>query len=735
MAPQLFSGKYVIQEEIARGGMGVILKALDRALNRVVAIKLVHAHLSGDASFVERFLREARAMARLQHDNIVTIYEWGEEDRQQYLVMEFFGPSNLRTLVRQPHRLPLRDIVSIGHQLSSALAYAHAQSIIHRDIKPANVLIDKKGKAKLTDFGIAAALDEASITSTGQVIGTPEYMSPEQARGVKLDGRSDLYSLGIMLYEMLTGKAPYADTSKTAILGKLVFEQQELSLQFPSDVPSLLQGVVRDLLRRNPDDRIPDADTLASQLHEIMYTLPQSPTSATSNESEPTIVSVPIKTPVEAPTRMAAPPLEQPVEPLTKTILQPRTDIPPVPPSPAAKPTATPLAQNLDETTLLPAQTPAPPKYVPPERSSTSAPPPPLPATSSSVKLLPLVGGSIMVVALLVGLISYLASRPITPSEAPATPNPSPTSPLPSQPATSEGPAPSPTRTAQAEELEKQRKQLEEEANRLEEKKRLAAVQQAKEEAERRELERQRDRTVQRAKEEELQRKAAEEKARAADQKRLEAERTRAAEAVRAEEGQRFQLEQQRRAEELAKLDRERQQVEARRLQEEAELKRLQAEREKAAQTAREEEQLRQARLQKQQEEAEARRKQQTQVASLPPPAVVPSLKLQTGPDQRLRALMDRFKTAYEGHDLSSLQAISQMSESRAHNVAFMFSNYSTLKTSIQNLTVLDDRATATIIIDQAIKLDGEVVSLSPIAKTIKIQIPKQGEEWGKISW
>jgi serine/threonine protein kinase len=285
MREQIFAGKYVVQEEIARGGMGVIYKALDRTLNRIVAIKQIHSHLSGDPSFAERFLREARAMARLQHDNIVSIYAVEEDQRTQFLVMEFFGPNNLRTLIRQPYRLPLGEVVRIGEQLASALAYAHGQGIIHRDIKPANVLIDKRGKTKLTDFGIAAALDEASITSTGQVIGTPEYMSPEQARGVKLDGRSDLYSLGIMLYEMVDGKPLYPDASKTAILGKLTVGQQDLSLQFPAGVPAMLQGVIQDLLRRNPEDRIPDADTLTAQLHEILYILPHVETPSSPEET------------------------------------------------------------------------------------------------------------------------------------------------------------------------------------------------------------------------------------------------------------------------------------------------------------------------------------------------------------------------------------------------------------------------------------------------------------------
>lgn len=302
MAPQILAGKYEIQEEIARGGMGVIYKALDRTLNRIIAIKQIHAHLSGDLSFTHRFLREARAMARLQHENIVEIYAIEEERKTQFLVMEFCPGSNLRAIMRQA-QLPVREVIHISRQLASALAYAHAQGIIHRDIKPANILFDKRGKAKLTDFGIAAALDEAALTSAGQVIGTPEYMAPEQARGLKPDGRADLYSLGIVMYELLTGKTPYSESPGTAILGKLAYDREELVLQFPIHVPLIVQGVVRDLLRRDPADRIPDAETLANQLHEIMFTLPQITSFTVSDEPEPTIVLRQMQPPDEEPTR------------------------------------------------------------------------------------------------------------------------------------------------------------------------------------------------------------------------------------------------------------------------------------------------------------------------------------------------------------------------------------------------------------------------------------------------
>ncbi|MDI3462588.1 MAG: hypothetical protein OJF50_001409 [Nitrospira sp.] len=303
MAPQLIAGKYEIQEEIASGGMGVLYRAFDPRAGRVVAIKRIHPHLSGDSSFVERFLREARTMARLQHEHIVTLYAVEEEQQTYILVMEFCPGSNLRAMIRKQSHLPVREVVHLARQLALALGYAHSQKIIHRDIKPANVLLDKHGKAKLTDFGIAAALDEARITRPKEVIGTPEYMSPEQARGQDIDSRSDLYSLGIVMHEMLTGKTPYAESSGTSILGRLAYDREELALQFPAHVPSLVQGVVRDLLRRDPADRIPDAETLANQLHEIMFTLPQISSFAAPDELEPTIVSRQSQSPAEEPTR------------------------------------------------------------------------------------------------------------------------------------------------------------------------------------------------------------------------------------------------------------------------------------------------------------------------------------------------------------------------------------------------------------------------------------------------
>ena len=513
MPEQILAGKYVIQSEIAKGGMGVIYKALDRTLHRVVAIKQVHAHLSGDSSFVERFLREARAMARLQHDNIVTIYAVEEDQGTQLLVMEYFQGRNLRELTKNRPRLPLRDIVSITEQLASALAFAHAHGIIHRDIKPANVMVDARGKTKLTDFGIAAALDEASITSTGQVIGTPEYMSPEQACGTKLDGRSDLFSAGILLYEMLTGKTPYAEGSKTSILGKLAFDKQELTLAFPSDVPSLLQGVVRDLLRRQPDERIPDADTLATQLHEILYTLPLSPAVPTSSESDETVLvsppaaaNTPDKGEPDLPTVLASGGRTEAHG--TGAMATESTRVPP----PTAMPRP-PAPSHWDETTVLPSQPRKSDSSIKPSPAAAPTPPPSPPPQASP--LVPILVGGLVAVLVLIGVIYYLAS---TPADAPKSQQ---------VPSRIEHPVTEPVEDRQATDserekreaaLEKERERLAQDQLRLEEKQRQAETQHAKEMAERKQLEAQRATSSR-------ERELANQRAREEEQKRQEAER------------------------------------------------------------------------------------------------------------------------------------------------------------------------------------------------------------------
>lgn len=290
MSDQVFSGKYIVLEVLAKGGMGVIYKALDQTLNRVVAIKAVHEHLSGDPSFTARFLREARAMARLDHHNIVTIHAVEEEHGTPFIVMEYCPGSNLRSFMQARKPVSIQTSLDIALQVAEALAYAHDQGIVHRDIKPANILVDSRGRVKLTDFGIAAALDEVSITTVGQVLGTPEYMSPEQARGGKVDGRADLYSLGIVLYEMIVGHHPFRSIPKSVIQSKLLDTEEEIPLDFSDNIPSLVKAIIEDLVRRDPEYRMPTARFLVTQLKECLQTLPSPPESATE---EPTIVVTP----------------------------------------------------------------------------------------------------------------------------------------------------------------------------------------------------------------------------------------------------------------------------------------------------------------------------------------------------------------------------------------------------------------------------------------------------------
>jgi serine/threonine protein kinase len=269
MNNQFFSEKYEILGEIARGGMGVVYKAMHKTLNRTVAIKILHPQYAGDPSFLKRFQREARAMARLDHENIIRVYDVAEDQGAQCIVMEFFPGKDLKQVILEKGPFAPDRAIAVALQMAEALTYAHAEGIVHRDIKPGNVMIDSRGRVKLADFGIAAATDEISVTATGQIIGTPEYMSPEQARGEAIDGRSDLYSLGIVLYEMLTATTPFERLSRMSIIAKLLYEPKEFELSFPVSVSASIQELVRNLLKKQAENRIPDAETLAVHMKNL----------------------------------------------------------------------------------------------------------------------------------------------------------------------------------------------------------------------------------------------------------------------------------------------------------------------------------------------------------------------------------------------------------------------------------------------------------------------------------
>src|ERR687886_1684631 len=218
----LIGGRFRLEEKIGSGGMSTVYRAFDPTLERWVAIKIMHRDISTDPDQLERFRREARAVARLSHPHIVTVIDAGEDDGAPYIVFEYVPGETLKDRIRRVGRLPVPEAVAYAIEIGRALSCAHAHRLVHRDVKPQNVLIDPDGRAKVTDFGIARSLEAQGLTATGRVLGTTDYVSPEQALGHEVNGQSDIYSLGIVLYEMLTGEAPYTADTQVAVAMKHV---------------------------------------------------------------------------------------------------------------------------------------------------------------------------------------------------------------------------------------------------------------------------------------------------------------------------------------------------------------------------------------------------------------------------------------------------------------------------------------------------------------------------------
>ncbi len=265
--PRIYSGRYEATHLIARGGMAQVYRAMDRQLDRPVALKVLFPELSVDRTFVERFRREAQAAANLSHPNIVPVFDWGEDDGAYFIVMEYVDGRPLSAVLRDPQPLPPREIASIGAGVAAALAFAHRHGVIHRDVKPGNVLITPDGGVKVTDFGIARAVNtEESLTQTGAVMGTAAYFSPEQAEGKGVDARSDIYSLGVVLYEMAAGRPPFTGDSPVAVASKHVRDTPELPRVVNPAVPLALEAVVMKAMAKNPADRYGSAEELRADL-------------------------------------------------------------------------------------------------------------------------------------------------------------------------------------------------------------------------------------------------------------------------------------------------------------------------------------------------------------------------------------------------------------------------------------------------------------------------------------
>ena len=259
---------YQLVSELGRGGMGVVYKAYEPALERYVAIKELSSSLSHDPDLVQRFIREARAMAALNDPHIIQIHFIGQDDEQPYFAMEFVDGESLSSLLEREGSLKTTDALKICQQAARGLACAHAQGVIHRDIKPSNLMLNKRDQLKIADFGIAFTQKDFSkkLTATGDVVGTPGYLSPEVCLGNPVDARSDLFALGIVLYEMLSGQIPFNDPSPLKLMLSVVESEVPDIRKLNQDIDQETVGILNKLLAKNPDDRYQSAEALSAAI-------------------------------------------------------------------------------------------------------------------------------------------------------------------------------------------------------------------------------------------------------------------------------------------------------------------------------------------------------------------------------------------------------------------------------------------------------------------------------------
>jgi serine/threonine-protein kinase len=299
----LLSDRYRLDAQIGTGGMSTVYRAFDTVLERPVAVKLMHREIASDDDQLERFRREARAVAQLSHPHIVNVIDAGEDDHRPFIVLEYVEGETLKDRIRRKDRLQVDEAIAYSIEIGRALQCAHARGIVHRDIKPQNVLIDEEGSAKVTDFGIARSLDEDGLTAEGRVLGTTDYVSPEQALGHAVNGQSDLYSLGVVLFEMLTGDVPFHGENQVAVAMKHVREDiPDIQVRRP-EVSATLAAILDHLTAKDLAVRYPDALSVVHDLEDALA-IEASRTGQTTGEATAVLKTLPADARRRVPLRM-----------------------------------------------------------------------------------------------------------------------------------------------------------------------------------------------------------------------------------------------------------------------------------------------------------------------------------------------------------------------------------------------------------------------------------------------
>lgn len=286
MIQRILARRYELQELIGGGGMADVYKAQDKLLDRAVAVKILHQQYANDAEFVEKFRREATAAAKLAHPNIVNIYDVGEDGGSQYIVMEYVSGPTLKEVIQQKGCLEPIEAVRIAKEIASALESAHRNNLVHCDIKPHNILVMPDGHIKVTDFGIARAVSASTMTYSGSVMGSVHYFSPEQAKGTVITTKSDVYSLGVVLYEMLTGQLPFNGETSVSIALKHLQEEPVPIRQLNPSIPPVLEAIVQKAMSKDPADR-PSSTELYADLNQAKAMLADRGTSQEAASNDP----------------------------------------------------------------------------------------------------------------------------------------------------------------------------------------------------------------------------------------------------------------------------------------------------------------------------------------------------------------------------------------------------------------------------------------------------------------